>query len=528
MMNVAGALALALLAPQADQLGLEPPKGWTAQEDPQKRYTAYLPPDLPAGQGCALMVFPAQEVRFGTVDAYLDWLIQNASQGGEILDKVQKVDIASFRVGVFTLKNAQGQFQFVGVHAAKWGARGQAVLFFASDLELFKAKTPDVLGMLNRAVVPKAAEPAKAGQIEVGGLLFPLPEGWTRQNDPSGWTILIPPNGVYNDNPRLWVSPVSKLEGSHWLAHKALLQQLVDGAKLPGGSRVDTQDVAPGPFIQSWAHCLTDGSRGIRLFTAAANGAMSAIALTPALEIGGDDIIRAIFPLFERTTLKGFPAGLPRPEVKEAFRVPAQKRFLNNDGTSFVGKVSYDRMLLLANGTVDLRATTPEGYDGNSDAIKMDYGSLTGTFGKWSADGTSVRIQRAANQAEAVYARDGANLKFGDQTWTPIPRVDGLRLKGRYARKSAPGTGLQYDDWIEFSEDGTFKAAGLLNFLSIDDHTKRPKPPDPAAGTYEFKAWTLWLKVGGRPIWSTDAMPLKDDAKDVDTLLLKSYAFVRE
>src|SRR6188474_1582197 len=142
MMNVAGALALALLAQQTDQLGLEPPKGWTAQEDPQKRFTAYLPPDVPAGQGCALMVFPAQEVQFGTIDAYLDWLIQNASQGGQILDKVQKVDIGSFRVGVYTFKNAQGQFQFVGVHAAKWGSRGQAVLFFASDLDLFKSKTP--------------------------------------------------------------------------------------------------------------------------------------------------------------------------------------------------------------------------------------------------------------------------------------------------------------------------------------------------------------------------------------------------
>ena len=58
--------------------------------------------------------------------------------------------------------------------------------------------------------------------------------------------------------------------------------------------------------------------------------------------------------------------------------------------------------------------------------------------------------------------------------------------------------------------------------------TSRPKPPDPAAGTYEFKNWTLWLKVDGKPIWSTDVMPLKDDVKDLDTLLIKSFPFVRE
>ncbi len=535
MMNVAAALTLAFLSRQADQLGLEPPKGWTAQEGPQKQFTAYLPPNVPANQGCALMVFPAQEVRFTTNDEYLDWLIQNATQGGTIQDKIQKVDIGSFRVGTFTFKNAQGQTQYVMVQAAKWGARGQSMLWFATDFELFKSKLIDVMAVMNTAKVPAAgaaapAPTAKAGQIEVGGLLFPLPQGWTRQDDPSGWTILIPQNGVFNDNPRLWVSPVMKIEGSHWLAHKALLQTLVDGAKLPGGSRVDTQDVAPGPFIQSWAHCLTDGSRGIRLFSAAANGSMSAIALSPARELGGDDIIRVLFPAFEQTRLKGYPDGLPRPEIKEAFRTPSQRKFLNNDGTTTVGRVGYDKMLLLANGTVDLRGTTAEGYDGNAAAIKMDYGALTGFFGKWTAEGTTVKVQRQADRAEEVYERDGGTLKFGSQTWTPIPRMDGLRLKGRYARKSAPGTGLQlqYYDWIEFAEDGTYKSAGLLNFLSTGDLTGRAKPPDPAAGTYEFKNWTLWLKVGGNPIWSADIMPLKDDVKDIDTLLINTFAFVRE
>jgi len=535
MMNAAAALILTLLGRQADQLGLEPPKGWTAQEGPQKQFTAYLPPDLKAGQGAALMVFPAQDVPLSTQEEYLDWLIKNATQGGQILDKIQKVDIGSFRAGTFSFKNAQGQTQYVMVQAAKWGSRGQALLWFATDFELFKSKLLDVMAVMNTAKVPKAAAAgpgpapavAKPGQMEVNGLLLPLPQGWTRQDDPSGWSILIPPNGVFNDNPRLWVSPVMKIEGSHWLAHKALLQSLVDGAKLPGGSRVDTPDVAPGPFIQSWAHCLTDGSRGIRLFSAAANGSMSAIALTPARELGGDDIIRVLFPVFEQTRLKGYPDGLPHPEVKEAFRTPSQKKFLNNDGTMTVGRVGYDKMLLLANGTVDLRATTEEGYDGNTAAIKMDYGALTGYFGKWTADGTAVKVQRKADRAEEVYTRDGANLSFGSQIWTPIPRMDGLRLKGRYARKSAPGTGLTYNDWIEFAEDGTYKSAGLLGFLSNGDLSGRPKPPDPSAGAYEFRNWTLWLKVDGRPVWSADVMPLKDDVKDVDTLLINTFAFVR-
>ena len=59
-----------------------------------------------------------------------------------------------------------------------------------------------------------------------------------------------------------------------------------------------------------------------------------------------------------------------------------------------------------------------------------------------------VRIQREAGKAEQVYARENAGLKSGGEEWTPMPRVDGLKLKGRYSYKSAPGPGVPFNVWV--------------------------------------------------------------------------------
>lgn len=72
-----------------------------------------------------------------------------------------------------------------------------------------------------------------------------------------------------------------------------------------------------------------------------------------------------------------------------------------------------------------------------------------------------------------------------------------------------------------------FLALALLR-QSPADLTKRPKPPDPASGTCELRNRTLRLKSEGGPLWSLDFMPLKDDLKDLDSILLNTFSFTRE
>lgn len=525
MMNL---LVLALLLQtQPDGIGLEAPKDWTRMEDPQKRFILFVPPGIPQGKDGALLVFNPAEFS-GSADEYLDALIRNANQGSQLLGQIQKFDVGKFRSAVFTAQTAQGSIQYVGIHAARWGNRAQGVLFATSDREFYKVRSTEVHAMLNRAVFPQAgAVPApaavEAGAAEIAGLVLPLPAGWTRQQDASGWTILDPPANAFYGSPRLWVPPSRKLEGSHWEAHRALMKQLIEAAKWPG-SYVDMQDVAPGPFIQSYAHCSTD-ARGIRLYTAAGEGTLEAIAITP---VGGDDLIRAVYSFFEKTKLKKPAAEPKRPEVKEAYRRVNMKKYMNIDGSTFYGRLAYERLLLLSNGVTDCNACYAEGYGGNAALLKIDSGTQNGFYGKWVAEDKTVRIRRDARNAEEVYTRENGNLKFGDQVWTPIPRVDGLKLKGRYAYKSSPGVGIQFNYWVEFTEDGAFKTGGLLTWLAVGDLTNRAKPPETASGTYEIKDWTLWFKVDGAVVWSTDFTPLLDDVKDLGTVLINTYSFKRE
>ena len=167
--------------------------------------------------------------------------------------------------------------------------------------------------------------------------------------------------------------------------------------------------------------------------------------------------------------------------------------------------------------------------DGCPEIDKVDAGTQNGFYGSWKEDGKTVRILREADKREEVWERENDKLRFGDQVWAAMPKIDGLRLKGRYSYKSDPGNkDLQFNYWIEFAEDGAFKTGGLLSWLAVGDLTNRPKPPENAEGTYEIRDWTLWFKVNGAMVWSTDLTTLNEDPKDLATLLINTYSFKRE
>jgi hypothetical protein len=182
----------------------------------------------------------------------------------------------------------------------------------------------------------------------------------------------------------------------------------------------------------------------------------------------------------------------------------------------------YQRILLLSNGVADLRDYYPEGFGAYSALLKVDPDCQNEWYGSWKAEGNTVRITRKAEQPAEIYERVNGNLRSGKDEWRPMLRVDGLRLSGRYMRKSEFG-----DMWIELTNDGTFKTGGLLTFLAATD-LKRSKPPENASGSYEIRDWTIWFKVEGRVIWSTDFMMVGEDPKDLKSVLLETYGFERQ
>src|SRR5262245_551071 len=99
----------------AGGLTFEKPKGWEQREDPAKRFTVFVPPGIPAGQDCAVLVFTAQDFT-GGVQEYLDQVVRNASAGNEVLGPIQPGVIGPFTTAFFTQKTPQGVSQVVALH----------------------------------------------------------------------------------------------------------------------------------------------------------------------------------------------------------------------------------------------------------------------------------------------------------------------------------------------------------------------------------------------------------------------------
>jgi len=524
-------LAVLLLAQSADGLTFETPKDWTRQEDPQKRFVLLSPPNLPAGKECGVLIFPPEDVAV-ELPHYVEHLVKNATGTSQKVGESQTRTIGSFQVVIWTQRSPLGATQHLALHAVKWGNRGQAALFMGNDLEVFKAQAPEVIAMMTKVVVPKAADapaagaptPLAAGTVVLSSMTVPLPAGWKRTEDPSGWTLLGPPANLQSGKPVVMISPTRKIQGSHWKAHRDVLQRMTEQSKW-AGSYTETPTLGPGPFIVSTATCIGD-TRAIRLYTAVTGDQMEVIAVSP---LGGDDFTREFASILEKVTLKNAPVEKPkRPDVVEAFRRPIVKKYFTLDGTVFSGKLAYERMLLLSNGVADFRSSYAEGFDAFPSLWKIDAETENGVYGGWKEDGKTVKIRRDSKGAGEVYERENGNLRFGDQVWTPIPKIDGLKLKGRYAYKSRPGIGVPFNHWIEFTEEGDFKTADLLSWLAEGDLTGRPKPPETAEGTYELRNWTIWFKVDGKPVWSADFQTLKDDPKDLDGILINTSPFTKE
>lgn len=507
--------ALSLLAFQAaDGLTFETPKGWERKDDAKLKQTLLIPPDVPKGKECLVIIFSPQEFE-GTAQAYLDDLVQKATKGNEVQGKVQFLELGSFRVAWVVQKLPTGALQFVTIHAARWEKKAQAVVFASNDYEILKTHTPAVQSMFQKVAIP--------GASGVVGLDMPLPAGWTKQSDPGAWIVVTPPAEMATPT-KLFIG-TRKIEGSHWAAHRALLKSLVEEAKWTG-SWPTAAIASPGPFIASEVNSTASISV-IRLYTAmSANDQMEAVVVTPDCRgLFGP----ALMSILERTTVRNPAPASKRPQVVEAWRRPAMKKFINNDGSITYSGVKYDRVVLFSDGMVDFTMFHPEGLAACPDVLKSDAGRMDGFYGSWKAEGNSIRIRRKPDQAEETWDRENGMLKCGDQMWWPMPKLDGVRLKGRYSYKSDPANkDLVYDYWIEFGDGGSFKTGGLLTWLAAGDQTGRAKPPETASGTYEIRDWTIWFKVDGAVVWSTDITTLKEDPKDLETLLIQTYAFKRE
>jgi hypothetical protein len=341
-------------------------------------------------------------------------------------------------------------------------------------------------------------------------------------DDPSGVVVLVPAQLQGVQQYFLSVAPPSRQSGTHWESHKTLLKAVL--AQVQWAEEPVTRHYPDGPglFIRTSiaGKVATGAIQSAELYTAAHDGIIEAV-------VGVNGIDRNVVePVLQRVTFKNPPKAADRPRIVEAYRKLDQKRYLNREGGAMIaGSLMYERIWLREDGVADFSTSYVEGYAASQLALKVDAGLMEGDYGSWKAVGNQIHIVRRAGSPPEVYQREDGGLKGG---WQAMPRVDDLKLSGRWGIRSAPTeTGSPFYDWIELTPDGRFTAKGVLQHVASGDVT-RPRPPEQASGTYLIRDWTIFFKFADGQIWSTDFSTLGPDPNAAPSIILRTTAYPRE
>lgn len=513
------ALLLALLTaiPQADPPAPEKasgftflrPKGWS-RNALDTGAIALQPPGADALE-CSLFIFPGQDNADMAEEAFHDKMFEALTQASKVDGKVEKTTRGAWRASAARVLTAQQQESWLAVYTTKAGHRVEVLMLVAKTEKLFKAHRPAVEGMVASIEFPGA----KPGAIH--GLVIPVPPAWTRKDEPSGAVYLIPPQIQTALPYSLVVLPPTPIQGTPWQTHRALVKAMIDQAQWTGGEPAIVHRVeGPGIFIKTGAAGRTAAGEGreFTLFSAAHDGVLEAV-------VGLNSIDRNVVdPVLAAVAFKTPPKAGARPKIVEAYRRLNQRMAINpNGGAPVAGSLMYDRLWLLSNGVADYSTTYSEGYASSPIPLKVDAALQNGDFGSWKAVGDKIHLTRTAGGNVEIGERDGNGLTIGDKKWEAMPRVDGLKLSGRWEVKSPTG-----HDWIEFTAEGRFKVEGVLKSVALGDvHPYRP--PEKAAGTYEIRDWTMFFKFDDGTAWSTDFSTLGKDLQADTSILFRTTVY---
>jgi hypothetical protein len=493
-------------------------KGW-ARNALDNGAIALQPPGGDALE-CSLFIFPGQDNADIAEDTFHDKMFEALTQASKVAGKIDKSTKGAWRVSVARVIAAQEQESWIAVYTAKSGNRVEVLMFVCKIEKLFATHRPAV-----DAMVASVEFTAPARRPAIHGLIIPHPADWTRKDDASGAVYLVPPQIPTALNYLLCILAPIKLQGTHWDTHKALVKALLDQAQWKGGEPVVVHKVeGPGIFIKTGAAGRTAAGEGreFTLFTAAHDGVMEAV-------IGLNSIDRNVVdPVLKATTFKDPPKAGASPKIAEAYRRLNQRMTINPQGGAMVaGSLMYDRLWLRADGVADFSSLYTEGYAASPLPMKVDPSLQNGDYGSWKRDGDKIHVTRSAGAKPLVFEKTDGGVKGDGKDWETMPRVDGLKLSGRWEIKSPPEEKVTpYHHWIEFTPEGRFKVDGVLKFVAFGD-VDPYRPPDKAAGTYEIRDWTMFFKFDDGTSWSTDFSILGREIAPDMSILFRASVFMK-
>jgi hypothetical protein len=377
---------------------------------------------------------------------------------------------------------------------------------------------------------PKS-RPTKAVE-SVFGLEIPLPEGWTRNDEPEGGVTLVPPRlkEAPLEPPQyiLLLLPPQPLRGTLWETQRSIFDEL-QKQLLKETVPPKHEPSVPGPFIRTSTagKDKTNWTQTLRL-----NGVLTEAGYV-SLVMYGSENSRTIGTILNGVVVKNPPKAAAKPRIVEAWRRLAQQAVTEfHNGAALLTAVPYDRLWLRSDGVADFTPLYPEGHAASPLPPKIDAKMLQGFYGAWTAVGDrDVHVSRAADKPAQVYRRENGKLLLGNQVWEPMASVDGLKLDGKW---NLPGASRPRR--IEFTAAGRFKDDGLLEdvghvpvYAWAGGHVVRlPKPPARGEGRYEIRDFTLLLTYDDGAAWSADFSIEGNDPKDLSKLLLRAGTLHRE
>jgi hypothetical protein len=501
------------------------PKGWVKTENPNTS-TALTPPGLGAGEECTLILYPTSSGFSGTDQELGDSVFQSVTMGSTVHGEPSTGKLGLFQTRRARMTTSAGLHAWIVVFSGKSADTIGAGVFIAGSEALLKTHGPVVDELLREMRFARDEAPSTPQAIH--GLVIPLSAGWTRKDEAGGIVSLHPPPPRSALEPTwdyvMYVLPSQPLLGTFWQTHKAVFQEAIKSSQLKDPVPPSHNPDEPGPFIRSASagHDAAGGVRAISMYSALSDGKIECILIHNQEDRDG---LRRILA---RTAVKTPPKKVERPRIVEAYRLMDQKQYINIDGSTSAGSLQYERIWLRSDGVADFTTYYPEGYASAAVVLKQDPGLADGRIGSWKARGDAqVEVVRTEGVPATLCAREDGKLRHGSQLWQPMPRVDGVRLEGRWSRKPAPG-GPQFDPiWIELTKDGRFKDEGVLDHVTLST-LERGKPPKRGSGTYELRDWTIFLRYDDGTSWSTDFSTIGSDARDHSAILFGTFAFPKE
>jgi hypothetical protein len=138
-------------------------RGWVRHELPPQNVVALVPPGVPAGQECSLIMYAGGQNNEINPLVLHDQMFQMVTQGARLDGAVERGYRGGFQFSHARMINAQGQKGWIVLYTIKSGARVEALLFLASSAELFKAHRRGAERMILSIEFPGAPPPPPAG-----------------------------------------------------------------------------------------------------------------------------------------------------------------------------------------------------------------------------------------------------------------------------------------------------------------------------------------------------------------------------